>query len=135
MTRYNAIINKLIEMLKNDDDLFIECVEELDNWNGYADGYRAWEMGLLDEFYHDRKASDLLNDMTADFCKNDAFFYFSIWGLESCSDKAELYRDNTDEGELLDNIIDNINHLNITNSEFVEMLEEVDEMRNAEGVA
>lgn len=135
MTRYNAIINNLIEMLKNDDELLINCVEELDSWNGFADGFRAWDMYELDEFYCDRKATDLLNDMTADFCKNDAFFYFSIYGLESCSDKAELYRDNTDEGEILDNVIDNINHLTIDNAEFLEMLEEVEEMRNVEGVA
>jgi hypothetical protein len=128
MTRkYDEMIQAAIEELKNNDDLFIGCVDELDNWNGFADGFRAYDMSEIDEFYCDCKASKLLEDMTGDFNKYDNYFYFSIYGLESTDDKVDLYRSNVDEGELLDNLIDKYNHLDINwiDSDFDELLDEI----------
>ena len=118
--------NEAIEMLENDDDLFCNMVEELDSWNGYADGYRAWEMCELDEQYYDCSASQIINDLTEDFSINDNYFYFSIYGLESCDDKAELYRDNTTEDEVLDAILDNYPHLYFSDTDFRDLIEEID---------
>lgn len=127
MTKYSEMIQRATEELKNNDDLFIGCVDELDSWDGFADGFRAWDMSEIDEFYCDCKASKLLEDMTGDFNKYDNYFYFSIYGLESTDDKVDLYRSNVDEGELLDNLIDNYNHLDINwiDSDFDELLDEI----------
>lgn len=118
--------NEAIEMLENDDELFCNMVEELDSWNGYADGYRAYEMGELDEQYYDCPASKIINDLTEDFSINDNYFYFSIYGLESCDDKSELYRDNTTEDEVLDAVLDYYPHLYFSDSDFKDLIEEID---------
>lgn len=115
-----------IEMLENDDELFCNMVEELDSWNGYADGYRAYGMDELDEQYYDCPASKVINDLTEDFSINDNYFYFSIYGLESCDDKAELYRDNTTEEEVLDAVLDNYPHLWFSDTDFKDLIEEID---------
>lgn len=93
------------EALQNDDDLFVSCVDELDSWNGYADGFRAYDMSELDDLHYGMKLSDFLDKLTGDFNIRDNYFYYSIYGLESCDDKAELYRDHVDELELLDNLV------------------------------
>ena len=134
MTRkYDEMIQAAIEELKNNDDLFIGCVDELDSWDGFADGFRAWDMSEIDEVYCDCKASKLLEDMTGDFNKYDDYFYFSIYGLESTNDKVALYRSNVDEGELLDNLIENYNNVDIAwiDGEFDELISEIVDMIEA----
>jgi len=123
-----ALKAKAIETLNNDDELFVKMIEELDSWNGYADGFRCWDMGLLDAFYCDTPASKLIRDMVEDFSVNDDFFYFSIYGLESTSDRVDLYRYNVSTGELLDNILDNAPHLDIAryDSDFADLIEEIE---------
>lgn len=133
MTNYDELIKKAIEELKNNDDLFIQMIEELDSWNGYADGYRAWPMEELDDFYCNCKASKLLNDLTKDFNINDNYFYFTIYGLESTDDKAELYRNNVDTGELLDNIRENFYNLDFWDcNDFKDLIEEIEEKQEEE---
>lgn len=133
MANYDELIKKAIEELKNNDDLFVQMVDELDSWNGYADGFRAYDMSEIDDIYSGCKASKVLEDLTKDFNISDNYFYFSIWGLESTDDKAEFYRDNVDEGELLDNLRDNLNNLDFwQHEEFKELLEEIDEAQDEE---
>ena len=116
---------KALTMLENDDDLFIECINELDCWNGFADGYRCWSMDEINEFYYDQPATKLLQDLTDDFNINDSYFYFTIWGLESTDDIAQLYRNNTTPEEVLDNLIENYPNISIWGfSEFEELLDE-----------
>ena len=50
MTKENAITT-LRELFENDNDLFIEAIEELDNWNGYLGDSRYYEMHELNEIY------------------------------------------------------------------------------------
>lgn len=131
MTKYETLINKALETLKTNDDVFCEMVDEMDSWNGYADGFRAYDMSEIDDFYCDCKASKLLEDLTSDFNKYDDYFYFSIYGLESTNDKVQLYRDNVDEGELLDEIIENANNLYFYDHDFEELINEIQEAREA----
>lgn len=105
--------NEALNILKTDDSIFVDCVNELDNWNGFADGFRCYDMTEIDDFYCDCEATKLLNDMTRDFNIQDNYFYFSIYGLESCDDVAELYHDKVWESELLDNLIDNYSRVDI----------------------
>ena len=108
---YEDIITTAINMLNDNDELFINMVNELDSWNGYADGFRCYDMNELNDFYCDCKVSDFLQQLTKDFNYADDYFYYSIYGLESTNDIIGLYRDNTDTGEVLDNIIENYSHL------------------------
>lgn len=114
-----------VEMVENHDGLFCDLVDELDSWSGFADGYRAFYMDELNEFYFDAPATKLLDDLTEDFNKYDEFFYFSIYGLESTDDKAGLYRSYTDAEELVDNAINNYNSLSIWHEELNEILEAI----------
>ena len=113
-----------LEMLC-DDELFCNMVEELDSWNGYADGYRCYYMSELDEFFGDTKVSDFLEKLAPSFCYQDEFFYDSIYGLDSTDDKADLYRGNISERELLDEIIEYKNHLYFCDSDFEELIDSI----------
>lgn len=122
---YAELINEALEMLKNDDDLFIEMVNELDSWNGYADGFRVYAMDEIDELLSCTRPSDILSQITKDFNYSDDYFYFSIWGLESTDYPAELYREHADEGEVLDEILEHWNNLYFYNEEFEELINEI----------
>ena len=123
--KYEEMMNKALEMIQEDDELMMNLVDELDSWNGYADGFRAYDMSELDDFYCGVSATKLLEDLTADFNKYDDWFYFSIYGLESTDDKATLYRDHIDEGELLDEVLEHYNRLWIEDGDFRDLLESI----------
>ena len=95
-----------LEELKSNDELFILMVEELDNYSNFADTFRAHPMDELDMYYAGYSATQLFNELTSDFNINDNYFYNSIYGLESTDDRAALYRDNTDEKEVLDALLE-----------------------------
>lgn len=122
---YAALVKAAIDQLEADDDLFISMVNELDSWNGFADGFRAFPMDEINDFYYDVPATQLINDLTNDFNINDDYFYYSIWGLESTGDVAGLYRDHADAGEVFDNIIENYNHLYFGNENFESLIDAI----------
>ena len=128
---YSELINKAIAELKENDDLFISCIDELDSWNGFADGFRCWEMWELNEIFYDCKVTDFLDKLGRNFNHNDEYFYDSIYGIESTDSKVDLYRDNVDEGELLDNLIDRYSDLDISwiDSDFDNLLQEIIEAK------
>ena len=115
-------IEKLgIEMLKNDNELFVNMVNEVDSYNGIADGYRCYDMGEIDEMYYGIKLSEFLSYITKDFNFNDEYFYHSIYGiesLESFNDVVTHYRDNIYESDLWYYITEYSNHLYFDNDEF-----------------
>lgn len=114
-----------LEMIKNDDDLFCSMIDELDSWNGCADCFRCYDMAELDDLCSGMKISDFLDSLTSSFCHNDEYFYYSVYGFESTDDKAALYRDNVYESDLLEEIIDNYNHLYFWNDEFKELIDAI----------
>ena len=46
------IINAIIEIFKNDEELFNSCIEELDSYNGYLGDDRYYFMDELSELYN-----------------------------------------------------------------------------------
>ena len=114
-----------IAELDNNPELFCTMVEELDNAIGFADGFRCYDMCDLDDFYYYKKASELISDLTEDFNINDNYFYFSIYGLESCDDKYEFYTDHTDSDEVLDNVLNEYYHIWIPVSPFKDMVYDI----------
>lgn len=127
MTRYEDMINKALEMLKDNDDLFVDCVNELDSWNGYADGFRGYPMWEIDDLFCGVKIGDFLDKLTSDFNHNDEYFIDTVYGLDSCDDLAEHYRNEVDEGELLDNLIDNYSNIDLkwSDSEFDDLINDI----------
>ena len=134
MKKSEVLRNKAIEELKNNDELFVNVVNELDSWNGFADGFRAYDMDELDDLHHGMTISDFLNVITSDFNLNDNYFYYSIYGLESCDYVETLYRDNTSEDEVLDEIIENYYDVDLKwiNSDFNDLIEEIIEAEEEE---
>lgn len=116
---------KALEMLMEDNDLFCSMVEELDSWNGFADGFRCYCMSEIDDLCSGMKISDFLDSLTSSFCAHDEYFYYSIYGLESTDDKTELYRENVYESDLLEEIIDKYSHLYFCNDEFEELIDSI----------
>ena len=114
-----------IEMLENDDDLFVECVNELDSWNGFADGYRCYDMSEFNDLFYGTLPLDVIDKVTSEFSTNDNYFVDTIYGIESTDFPEDVYRSNTDEEEVLDNVIDYYNHLSISDSDFNDLVEEI----------
>ena len=52
---------KIIEFFKEDEELFNQCIEELDAYNGYLGDYRYYSMEELDELYTGTEPSEILN--------------------------------------------------------------------------
>lgn len=126
--RKKYVIDRLTEYLEDNDDAFVEAVDELISWNGFID-VEAFPMYEIDDICGDMKPSDLIKKMTSDFNSNDEYFYFSIYGLESCNDKAELYKDETTAGNVVDALIDDGYRLSFcddTLSELVDVLSNED---------
>jgi hypothetical protein len=122
---YQQLINEALEILKTDDDIFCEMVNELDSWNGYADGFRCYYMEDLNDLFYGVSLTDFLDKLGREFNHNDNFFVDTIYGIESTDSMADYYRDNVDEGELLDEIIDKRNHIYISDTEFEDLIDEI----------
>ena len=51
---------KIIEFFKENEELFNQCIEELDAYNGYLGDYRYYSMDELNEFYRDSDPLEIL---------------------------------------------------------------------------
>ena len=52
--------DKIIEFFKENEELFNQCIEELDAYNGYLGDYRYYSMDELNEFYRDSDPLEIL---------------------------------------------------------------------------
>lgn len=109
---YNLALEKLEE-----DDVFVEAVKELCSWNGFVEE-ECFSMDELDELYGHMKLGDFLNHITSDFDHNDNYFFETVYGLESCDDEAEHYRDCVTNEEVLNELIDYYNHVSLSDTTF-----------------
>lgn len=129
---YSDLINEALNVLENDDTVFTDMVNELDSWNGYADGFRCFPMDELDDLFGGCTLSDFLNKLAPDFNYQDEYMIDTIYGLSSTNDMAAVYRDNVNAGELLDNIIEYKNHLYFYDSDFENLIDEIIKMKGEE---
>jgi hypothetical protein len=53
-------INKIIAFFEENNGIFNECIEELDNWNGFLDDNRYNDMELLNEIYDGAEPLEIL---------------------------------------------------------------------------
>ena len=123
-TRVKMIKDVMVDILKRDNDLFVEACTELDSWNGFLGDDRCYSMNDIDDLLCGKKPSEIIDMMTKDFDSSCEWFYFSIYGLESCDDIVSHYRDVYYESDVLESLIDNYNHISeMTDSDFEIALE------------
>ena len=92
------IINEIIEYFKDNEEIFNECIEELDGYNGYLGDDRYYSMEELNEFYNGQEPIEVLyrafygrdddtwttdssgNKTYGEFNPNREYFYFNGYG-------------------------------------------------------
>ena len=92
------ITNKIIEYFKDNEEIFNECIKELDSYNGYLGDDRYYEMEMLNEFYSGQEPIEILyrafygrdddtwttdssgNKTYGEFNPNREYFYFNGYG-------------------------------------------------------
>ena len=98
------ITKNIIEYFKNNEELFNDCIEELDNYNGYLNENRYYSMDELNEFYNDSEPLEILyrayygrddnkwttdkegNKIYGEFNPNREYFYYNGYGNLVSSD-------------------------------------------------
>lgn len=97
-------IEKIIEYFESNEEIFNQCIEELDNYNGCLNDNRYYEMELLNEFYHGTEPLEILrrayygrdddtwttdasgNKTYGEFNPNRDYFYYNGYGNLVSSD-------------------------------------------------
>ena len=95
---------KIIIYFKEHEELFNDCIEELDSYNGYLGDDRYYYMDELDELYNSTEPSEILrrayygrdddtyttdesgNRIYGEFNPNREYFYFNGYGNFVSSD-------------------------------------------------
>ena len=94
----------IIEYFEKNGDIFTDCIEELDSYNGYLGDSRYYSMDELDEFYNGVEPSEILrrayygrdddswttdssgNKTYGEFNPNRDYFYYNGYGNLVSSD-------------------------------------------------
>jgi hypothetical protein len=121
--RKEYIYNAMLDMIQADSDLMVEICDELDSWNGFLGDDRCYCMSDIDDLLYGKKPSEIIDMITKDFDSSCEWFYFSIYGLESCDDRADFYLDCHSHEEILDEYIDYYNHCSLSNTDLEELAE------------
>lgn len=74
------IIDDIIAYFENNKDVFNDCMEELDEYNGYLGDDRYYDMEELDEFYKGTDPTELLQRVYFGYDENDIII--DQWGEE-----------------------------------------------------
>jgi hypothetical protein len=124
-------INKLLNFFNENEDTFIEVIEEMDNWNGYLDEDRYYHTDEMSEIFANEDPVDLLHkafngrdeDTNEEFNPNREFFRFNGYGNLLSSDYKD-YSDHLNE-YFVNDLFDLYPHLYLDNlPELVELIEE-----------
>lgn len=132
---YELLMEQALDEVKSNDELLVAMVNELDGWDGYADGFRGFPMYELNDLFYGISLTDFLDKLGRHFDHTDEYFIDTIYGIESTNDLAGVYRDNVDEGELLDKFIEEYEcgHVDIwSDDDFRNLLDDIIEARDAE---
>ena len=130
------ITNKIIEYFNNNEDIFNQCMEELDNYNGYLNDDRYYSMEELNELYNGQEPIEILyrafygrdddtyttdssgNRTYGEFNPNREYFYFNGYGNLVSSN----YKDYT--GKLDHYFIESL----IENRQYIDSIENDEEL-------
>jgi hypothetical protein len=121
--RQNYIYDTMLGMIRTDSDLLVEICEELDSYNGFLGDDRCYYMGDIDDILYGKKPSEIIDMITSDFDSSCEWFYFSIYGLESCNDRADHYLDIFSDEDILENYLNKACYCNLSNNDFEKLAE------------
>lgn len=143
-----TVIADIIQYFKENEDIFSDCVEKLDSYNGYLGDDRYYSMEELNDLYSGQEPQEILlrafygfdadswhTDRNGDkiyeaFNPNRDYFYFNGYGNLISSDYKD-YSDKLDEYAIEEmsenrNYIDSIEN-DDTLAELFDELEEIEE--------
>ena len=141
------IIANIIQYFKENEDVFSDCMEELDSYNGYLGDDRYYDMEELNDLYSGQEPQEILlrafygfdadswhtdssgNKIYAAFNPNRNYFYFNSYGNLVSSD----YKDysNKLDGYAIEEMSENRNYIDsIENDDILAGL--FDELEEAE---
>ena len=60
MTNKEQTLQRIIDYFKDNEDVFNDCIEELDSYNGYLSDDRYYPMDELNEFYTGTEPTEIL---------------------------------------------------------------------------
>jgi len=117
---------KILDYLKDNDELFNRLCEELDSWNGYLDDDRYYPMYELSELLSGKDLVDvLLMAHFGNFNPTDEYFRFNGYGNLESSDYID-YSDHLDKW-FVQELVDERAHIDIDDPDLEEMLDELEE--------
>ena len=82
----NNTLNKIIEFFTDNEELFNDCIEELDSYNGYLNDDRYYAMDELNELYSGQSPLEIIercyyghdeDTWTTDSCGNKTYGEFN----------------------------------------------------------
>lgn len=137
------IIDDIIDFFSANDDALIDCIEDLDTYNGYLGDDRYYDMEMLDEFYAGADPTEILqrafygydmnyfneNDERSAFNPNRDYFRYNGYGnLVSCD-----YKDYSDHNDVYFAValIENRNNVESIDN-YNDLAELLDEYENTE---
>ena len=106
-------MDRILDFFGDHEEIFADCLEELDSYNGFLGDYRMYPMEELSEIYSGTDPVEILqraffghdaesyvdssgNEIYLPFNPNRDYFYFNAYGnLVSCYDRD--YSDRLDE--------------------------------------
>jgi hypothetical protein len=144
----NETIKKIIEYFTDNEEIFNQCIEELDAYNGYLNDDRYYEMEMLNEFYSSTNPIELLqrayfgrdddtwttdaagNKTYGEFNPNRDYFYYNGYGNLISSDYKD-YSAHLDE-YAIESMLDNRYYINTIddNDELTVLFDELEEVPN-----
>lgn len=69
----DIIINDIIKLFAEDEELFNNCIEELDSYNGYLGDDRYYSMDELNEFYSNTDVTDLMQRIFFGYSEDETY--------------------------------------------------------------
>lgn len=146
-----STIDKIIEYFNENEEIFDQCIEELDSYNGYLDERRCYEMEELNELYSGTEPIEILyrafyghddetcttdnagNKTYGEFNPNRTYFYFNGYGnLISCD-----YKDYSDflDKHFVNELNENRQYIYTIDNEpkLTELFDELEEENETEG--
>lgn len=142
MARTNYEIKEAMKnYFENNENEFIEVIEDLDSYNGYLGDDRYYNMEELDEMLYGLTPSEVLartfyggdddtkdrNGIRGEFNPNRAYFYYNGYGNLCSTDYKDNYNYYLDDN-FIDAVIENAGSLYNIPEEIQELLDELEKV-------
>ena len=132
MDKMERIAKQLEELLLRDKDAMLNCVRELNSWNGCLDWLEFYENDeeFFEMFFEDRTMELLRAMKYGNFNFDDDYIKFDGYGnLETYSYREMIEEVESCIEEIVENLIENRDEIDVRwiDTEIADLLEELDE--------